>query len=186
MDGGGISIMNKLRNLDAYPKINEDFYSRTFSGGIITVVSSVVMFLLFFSELRLYLNAATETKLVVDTSRGETLRINFDVTFPALPCSIVSLDAMDISGEQHLDVKHDIIKKRIDSNGNVIEARQDGIGAPKSYSKDKVQHVYAVVLLLALFSWSLYHFHSFLRRQFWPCGCFCSSSQKAKSADLMN
>ena len=30
--------------------------------------------------------------------------MQFDVTFPALPCSILSLDAMDISGEQHLDV----------------------------------------------------------------------------------
>lgn len=122
--------MNKLRNLDAYPKINEDFYSRTLSGGLITIVSSILMLLLFFSELRLYLHAATETKLVVDTSRGETLRINFDVTFPALACSILSLDAMDISGEQHLDVRHDIIKKRIDSHGNVIETRQDGIGSP--------------------------------------------------------
>ncbi|KAF9687300.1 hypothetical protein SADUNF_Sadunf02G0079200 [Salix dunnii] len=51
----------------------------------------------------LYFYAGTETKLAVDTSRGETLRIN----------------------------KHDIIKKRLDSHGNVIEARQDGIGAPK-------------------------------------------------------
>ncbi|KAI8003895.1 hypothetical protein LOK49_LG08G00197 [Camellia lanceoleosa] len=56
---------------------------------------------------------------------------DFDVTFPALPCSILSLDAMDISGEQHLDVKHDIVKKRLDTHGNVIEERQDGIGAPK-------------------------------------------------------
>lgn len=46
------SIMNKLRNLDAYPKINEDFYSRTLSGGLITIVSSILMLLLFFSELR--------------------------------------------------------------------------------------------------------------------------------------
>ncbi|XP_075640947.1 uncharacterized protein LOC142612693 isoform X2 [Castanea sativa] len=125
------NIMSKLRSLDAYPKINEDFYSRTLSGGLITLVSSIVMFLLFFSELRLYLHAVTDTTLVVDTSRGETLRINFDVTFPALPCSILSLDAMDISGEQHLDVKHDIIKKRLDTHGNVIEERQDGIGSPK-------------------------------------------------------
>jgi hypothetical protein len=27
--------------------------------------------------------------------------------------------------------KHDIIKKRLDSHGNVIESRQEGIGAPK-------------------------------------------------------
>ncbi|KAL7199848.1 hypothetical protein ACSBR2_022036 [Camellia fascicularis] len=124
-------VFGKLRNLDAYPKINEDFYSRTLSGGVITVVSSIAILLLFFSELRLYLHTVTETKLVVDTSRGETLHINFDVTFPSIPCSILSLDAMDISGEQHLDIRHDIFKKRIDSHGNVIEVRQEGIGAPK-------------------------------------------------------
>uniref|UniRef100_A0A1D1Z2S5 Endoplasmic reticulum-Golgi intermediate compartment protein 3 n=1 Tax=Anthurium amnicola TaxID=1678845 RepID=A0A1D1Z2S5_9ARAE len=126
-----MEIMSKLRNLDAYPKINEDFYSRTLSGGVITVVSSLVMIFLFLSEIRLFLNSATETKLVVDTSRGETLRINFDVTFPSLACSLVSVDAMDISGEQHYDIRHDIIKNRLDNLGNVIEARQDGIGAPK-------------------------------------------------------
>lgn len=27
--------------------------------------------------------------------------------------------------------RHDIFKKRIDSHGNVIEVRQEGIGAPK-------------------------------------------------------
>ncbi|KAM7478958.1 hypothetical protein LguiA_027171 [Lonicera macranthoides] len=125
------TVFNRLRKLDAYPKINEDFFSRTLSGGIITLFSSIVMLLLFFSELRLYLHTVTETKLVVDTSRGEKLRINFDVTFPMIPCSLLSLDAMDISGEQHLDIRHDITKKRIDSQGNVIEVRQDGIGAPK-------------------------------------------------------
>lgn len=30
--------------------------------------------------------------------------VQLDVTFPGLACSVVSLDAMDISGEQHLDV----------------------------------------------------------------------------------
>ncbi|CAM8943088.1 unnamed protein product [Rhodiola kirilowii] len=62
-----MAIFNKLRNLDAYPKVNEDFYSRTFSGGIITLVSSIVMILLFISELRLYLSTTTESQLVVDT-----------------------------------------------------------------------------------------------------------------------
>ncbi|KAH7518190.1 hypothetical protein FEM48_Zijuj09G0145300 [Ziziphus jujuba var. spinosa] len=126
MDG----VLNKLRNLDAYPKINEDFYSRTLSGGVITLVSSFAILFLFLSEFRLYLHTVNETKLLVDTSRGETLRINFDVTFPAIRCSLLSLDAADISGEQHLDI---VFKKRIDAHGNLIEAKQDGIGAPKRY-----------------------------------------------------
>ncbi|CAJ1936033.1 unnamed protein product [Sphenostylis stenocarpa] len=124
-------VFNKLRNLDAYPKVNEDFYNRTLAGGVVTVVSAAVMLFLFFSELNLYLYTVTESKLLVDTSRGDTLHINFDVTFPAVRCSILSLDAMDISGEQHLDIRHNIMKRRIDANGNVIEERKDGIGAPK-------------------------------------------------------
>jgi hypothetical protein len=44
-------ILHKLRKLDAYPKVNEDFYSRTFSGGVITLVSFSFMFFLFFSEI---------------------------------------------------------------------------------------------------------------------------------------
>ncbi|KAK1318465.1 Protein disulfide-isomerase 5-4 [Acorus calamus] len=126
-----MEILNKVKNLDAYPKINEDFYSRTLSGGLITLVSSLAILFLFFSEFGLYLNTVTESKLTVDTSRGETLQVNFDVTFPSLACSLLSVDSMDISGEQHYDIRHDIIKKRIDPHGNVIESRREGIGAPK-------------------------------------------------------
>lgn len=124
-------VYSKLRNLDAYPKINEDFYSRTLSGGVVTIASSILIALLFISEFRLYLHTVTESKLVVDTSRGGKLRINFDVTFPAIPCTLLSIDTMDISGERHMDITHDIFKKRIDSHNNVIGVRQDGIGAPK-------------------------------------------------------
>ena len=46
MDG----LLSKLRSLDAYPKVNEDFYKRTLSGGIVTLVAAVVMLLLFISE----------------------------------------------------------------------------------------------------------------------------------------
>lgn len=126
-----MEILNKVRNLDAYPKINEDFYNRTLSGGLITIFSTIAMIFLFISEIRLFLYSDTESKLVVDTSRGERLRINFDVTFPSLACSLLSVDAMDISGERHYDIRHDIVKKRLDHLGNVLESRKDGIGSPK-------------------------------------------------------
>ncbi|KAK9073947.1 hypothetical protein SSX86_006545 [Deinandra increscens subsp. villosa] len=152
--GGMSRVFSRVRNLDAYPKINEDFYSRTLSGGVITLASSIAMLFLVFSELAMYLQTVTETKLVVDTSRGEKLKINFDISFPAVSCTLLSLDAIDISGEQHLDIvyllkafssylihiilttiyalqKHAVIKKRIDSNGNLIQVRMDKIGTIK-------------------------------------------------------
>ncbi|XP_057424782.1 uncharacterized protein LOC130718264 isoform X2 [Lotus japonicus] len=33
--------------------------------------------------------------------------------------------------------RHDIIKKRLDTHGNVIETRQDGIGSPTVYALSK-------------------------------------------------
>ena len=44
-------VLSKFRNLDAYPKVNEDFFRRSISGGIITIVSSIIMLCLFISEL---------------------------------------------------------------------------------------------------------------------------------------
>ncbi|EFJ06790.1 hypothetical protein SELMODRAFT_271242 [Selaginella moellendorffii] len=127
-----MQMLKKLQQLDAYPKINEDFHSRTLSGGVITVVSSIFMAILFITELKLFLLPGTTSELLVDTSRGETLQINFDITFPALACSVISLDAMDVSGEQHLDVKHNIFKKRLDPSGKVVQPPvQEDIGGPK-------------------------------------------------------
>lgn len=105
-------MWSALSNLDAFPKVNEDFFKKTMSGGVITILASLLMGLLFFSELQMYLTTQTTHELVVDTSRGAHIDINFDVTFPHMPCAWLSLDAMDISGEMHLDVAGQSIQKQ--------------------------------------------------------------------------
>ena len=105
--------MQSLQRFDAFPKVNEDFFQRTLAGGVITLVATAVMLVLFVSEFGAYLAVRTDYQLTVDTSRGDTMRINLDVTFPSMPCDVVSLDVMDVSGEQHLDVHHNIFKRRL-------------------------------------------------------------------------
>uniref|UniRef100_A0A7S0RFI5 Endoplasmic reticulum vesicle transporter C-terminal domain-containing protein n=1 Tax=Chlamydomonas leiostraca TaxID=1034604 RepID=A0A7S0RFI5_9CHLO len=122
--GSGGGLLSKLAKLDAYPKLNEDFSTKTMSGGVITIASSVVMLLLFISEVRIFTALQTTHELVVDTSRGETITINVDVTFPRMPCAWLSLDTMDISGDLHLDVDHDVYKQRLDAKGNPIREAQ--------------------------------------------------------------
>ncbi|MCO5572437.1 hypothetical protein L7F22_026192 [Adiantum nelumboides] len=83
---------------------------------------------------RHFLIPATRSQLLVDTSSGETIKIYLNITFPNLACSILSLDAMDVSGEQHLDVKHDIFKRRLDSLGRVLEPpKPEQIGGAQPY-----------------------------------------------------
>jgi hypothetical protein len=119
--GGGATFMQSLQRFDAFPKVNEDFFQRTLAGGVITLVATAVMLVLFVSEFGAYLAVRTDYQLTVDTSRGETMRINLDVTFPSMPCDVVSLDVMDVSGEQHLDVHHNIFKRRLSPSGAPID-----------------------------------------------------------------
>ena len=56
------------------------------------------MVLLLVSELNAFLTIETRDRLSVDTSRSEKLKINFDIMFPHIPCSLLSVDAMDVSG----------------------------------------------------------------------------------------
>ena len=69
----------------------------------------------------LFLKIRTTHELTVDTSRGETLQVHVDVTFPKMPCSWMSIDVMDVSGDIRLEVDHEIYKQRLDRRGRVKE-----------------------------------------------------------------
>nr|XP_023022430.1 endoplasmic reticulum-Golgi intermediate compartment protein 3 isoform X2 [Leptinotarsa decemlineata] len=79
------------------------------------------MALLFWSELIDYMTPNVTEELFVDTSRSPTIQINLDFTIPKISCDFLALDAMDSSGEQHLEINHNIYKRRLDLEGRPIE-----------------------------------------------------------------
>lgn len=44
-----------------------------------------------------------------------------DIMFPRLGCAYLSIDAIDVSGEQQKDLEHNLFKKRFDENGRAID-----------------------------------------------------------------
>ena len=104
----------------ADPKLNEEFKVKTFGGAVVSVIAVVAICVLFVGELRLFLSVDTVDHLYVDVSRGEKLRINFDVTFPFIPCSLLSVDAMDVSGSHQLDVSAHIKKVPLGEDGSPV------------------------------------------------------------------
>ncbi|KAK4304054.1 hypothetical protein Pmani_024001 [Petrolisthes manimaculis] len=124
------SVGDRLKQLDFYPKTLDDFRIKTISGGAVTIIAVLIMGLLFLSELHTFLTPRITEDLFVDTTRGSKLKINLDVVFPKIPCNLLSLDAMDLSGAQHVNIQHNIYKRKLDTNGYPIEEpqRQEKIG----------------------------------------------------------
>ncbi|ESO12742.1 hypothetical protein HELRODRAFT_105492 [Helobdella robusta] len=115
------AFFSNLRKFDAYPKTLDDFRIKTCAGAAITIISGVIMTLLFWSEFIFFMTNEIQPELFVDVSKGQKLKINLNITFHHIGCSFLTIDAMDVSGEQQIDVDHNIYKLRIDNKGFFID-----------------------------------------------------------------
>uniref|UniRef100_A0AAV1VB01 Endoplasmic reticulum-Golgi intermediate compartment protein 3 n=1 Tax=Peronospora matthiolae TaxID=2874970 RepID=A0AAV1VB01_9STRA len=123
------SWLSKLKGLDAYPKTIEEFKVRTSQGGFFSLLAMGCVSLLLVSELRFYFATDTVDKMVVDGGRNHLLAINFDVEFPLMPCAVVALESVDMAGNVHHDIEHDVEKTRLDRRGKVLaEGVRDVLG----------------------------------------------------------
>ncbi|KAI3379852.1 hypothetical protein SNEBB_008424 [Seison nebaliae] len=114
----------KLRQFDAYPKTLDDFTTKTYGGGIITICSIISIVILFFYELNYFLTISIKQELFVDTTSQAKIPIDIDIIFHKIPCHILNIDAIDSTGSEQDNVMHRIHKRRIDLSGNVIDSKQ--------------------------------------------------------------
>lgn len=109
-----MTIFDRLRKFDAYPKTLEEYRDKTIGGAAgltlylnlicflnvciqrhwlfmliisVTVTSAVLMVLLLLTELNNYLQPTISEDLYVDTTRSHKLNINLDLTIPRISCN---------------------------------------------------------------------------------------------------
>lgn len=99
-----MSSRPRLLSLDAFSKTVEDARVRTASGGMITLVCVFIVLMLIRNEYNDYMSVIVRPELVVNRDVNKQLDINLDITFPHIPCGVMTLDILDLTGDLHLDV----------------------------------------------------------------------------------
>ncbi|KAI8141531.1 endoplasmic reticulum vesicle transporter-domain-containing protein [Fennellomyces sp. T-0311] len=134
---GSKSFLQRFRHLDAYAKPLEDVRIRTTTGASVTLFSGVVIVILVFFEIYRFITPEMQPEIVVDSGKMEKLPISFNITFPHLPCYLLSLDLMDESGDHISDYDHDVFKVRLDDQGNEIH-REKAIDLSNVQDREKL------------------------------------------------
>ncbi|KAK8460544.1 hypothetical protein SEVIR_2G346400v4 [Setaria viridis] len=160
-------ISSKLKSVDFYRKIPRDLTEASLSGAGLSIVAALAMMFLFGMELSSYLAVNTTTSVIVDrSSDGEFLRIDFNISFPALSCEFASVDVSDVLGTNRLNITKTVRKFSIDRNlvptgsefhpgpipivskhGDDVEEVVDGSVPLSSRNFDSYSHQYPVLVV---------------------------------------
>ncbi|KAH7325396.1 ER to Golgi transport-related protein [Rhizoctonia solani] len=106
--------------LDGFGKTLSDAQVKTRTGAFLTMISAAVILALTLIEVIDYRRPAIDSDIKVDTAYGDHMSVKMNITFPRVPCYLLSLDITDVSGDTHQDVTHHILKTRLDASGEVM------------------------------------------------------------------
>jgi len=95
-----------IKELDAFPKIPQDYQETSASGGTVSVFVFVFIGILVVSEFMYYRGTEMQYSYEVDNDAESKMKINVDITV-AMKCDDVGADVLDLSGtsidtESHL------------------------------------------------------------------------------------
>ena len=119
--------MNFFRNLDLFPKLQEDVVQakRSVLGACIFILTLCIMGSLMFSEVNAFLFGVPDTEPFISKSdTHERIRVNLNMSFYQIPCSAISLDYQDITGSHFEDVQQTLHKLRLSSDGSHIDQKK--------------------------------------------------------------
>jgi hypothetical protein len=107
-----------MKSLDAFGKPIQEFQVKTACGGYLSVCSFLLIFLLFVTELKYFLQLETKDEMLIDQAQDQKyLNISFDITFPNVPCAVLNMNLIDPKKANVMHVIHKIFKTRITKNG---------------------------------------------------------------------
>jgi endoplasmic reticulum-Golgi intermediate compartment protein 3 len=120
------SLADRLRKLDTQSSVSSEFRVYTLQGAIVSVLTVSAILYLFVTEFRYNFTVIQQQRVYVNATTtseggGRLLELEFDISLPEIPCSVLNIDAMDPHGQDqslHLDTNHHVWKHRMKIKNN--------------------------------------------------------------------
>ena len=118
------SVVQKMDFM--FPKVHADFTVQTDRGGAASLVAYILIAILLMAETVTWLNQNKSTieHITVDTSLGKRMRVNINITFPALACEDLHVDCMDVAGDSQINVEDTLVKRKLHLNGRPLSKEE--------------------------------------------------------------
>ncbi|KXZ55092.1 hypothetical protein GPECTOR_3g247 [Gonium pectorale] len=124
-------LFSKLKAIDFFKKIPSDLTEATLTGAWLSIVAAIIMVCLFMAELSSFLSTTSKTQLLVDRSpRNELLKVNFNISFPALSCEFATVDVSDSLGTKRLNLTKTVRKVPVSLDLERVGAAMDDHNHP--------------------------------------------------------
>ena len=111
-----------LRRFDGFKKLADEYRVGTVSGGALSLCALLTALAVFGLQIRDYINPPLQQRFVLDTRRpvgpdGKTissryqaaLEVNFQITFPHVPCFLLHFDAIETSANLPLPLQQSMV-----------------------------------------------------------------------------
>jgi hypothetical protein len=135
-----VRVRRLIREIDFFPKVDEDTETvQTSFGGVVSVLTGLVMLWLFVGEMSDYMYPPTKHHLEVDTHSLDKMSIAYNITFPSLQCSVLHLDVEDKFGEMILHSDEQLFKQPLNEAGQPLGELLEGDVAAVGYSQNHGQ-----------------------------------------------
>jgi hypothetical protein len=109
------ALKRNFQKLDLFPKVEQDLTFSSESSKFTSMLAYGLTLVIILAEIYNHscLKAAYHHHVTVNKSLGNMMRVDLNITFPALHCDDVHIDIMDVAGDAHNDVVETIKKVRL-------------------------------------------------------------------------
>jgi len=110
-----------MKTFDAFGRPVQEFQVKTNFGGYLSVCSLCAIGLLFLTELRYFMELDRKDEMVIDQNQDQKyLNISINITFPKVPCEVLTMNLMDPKKANVMHVVHEIYKTRLSEKGAIL------------------------------------------------------------------